>query len=91
MNENGFFHWHSWIKIKSVALIPVIEPDYDRMKSIQEIVDTTTISDSWIERETSRALGCNYVRTSVVKECECGELQEYIFDGDHTQTFKVSN
>jgi hypothetical protein len=70
----SLFHSHKFDKIKSVQRI---EPS---IGGIDNFHVSTEIA--------KRILDKMEPRTSVVKECECGALEEYLFTGDHTKEFR---
>lgn len=76
----GMFHLHSWRRVKSASVIlPLLPP----IRDIDKLLLDTLLEDMWTDSIIDRTK----IRTSVVKECECGDLREYIFEGDHTKEF----
>ena len=71
----SLFHRHQFARIKSVQyLAPTIV-------SIRELeVHGMNVIDTMVDAMKPK--------TSVVKECECGRLKEFVFNGNHTKEFE---
>ena len=78
--EMSLFHIHAWGKVKSATVIPPLLPP------IQDI-NKPLLDDLLFDMSPCSIIDKSKVRTSVVKECECGDLREYVFEGDHTKGF----
>lgn len=81
----SILHFHKFDKVVSVAILPVSDADYARIKQIREM--DATMGYYTFKDEIREALGNREIQTSVVKECaSCGDLKEFIFYGDHSKS-----
>ena len=71
----SLFHRHQFARIKSVRYLA---PTISKISGLE--VHGISVIDSMLDAMKPK--------TSVVKECECGVLKEFVFNGDHTKEFE---
>ncbi len=71
----SLFHRHQFTRIKSVKYLA---PTISSIRGLE--VHGISIIDTMLDAMKPK--------TSVVKECECGRLKEFVFNGDHTEEFE---
>jgi hypothetical protein len=82
-------HEHSF-KVKSVALVG---PDMEALRALadpdrfKEAIDMALDSEEYINI-AAELLDRSKPKTSVLRECPCGALEERVYQGDHTRAFR---
>lgn len=71
----SLFHRHQFTTIKSVKYLA---PTISSIRGLE--VHGINVIDTILDAMKSK--------TSMVKECECGRLKEFVFNGDHTKEFE---